>query len=650
MALSGTINGSTSNQYIDCKIVWSATQSVENNTSTITAILYYSRNNTGYTTKGNYQGSITINGVETTDTEYKDIAISYQSNTEAFRATVVVPHNADGTKNVAISATGRINGTSLHSTSLSGTITLNQIERKATITAAPNFNDEENPKITYSNPAGSAVSSLQACISLTGAADDIAYRDISKSGTSYTFNLTDAERNVLRNATKDANNRTVRFYVKTVIGGTTYTSYLTKTLSIVNAVPVINPTAVDVDADMLLLTGDSNKIVKYYSDIQYAINATVKKGATVKSYDITNGENKSTSASGYFYNTDNATVSFKITDSRGNTASKTVNKTLINYVKLSCGLTVAAPTTDGKINFTISGNYFSGSFGATSNSLTVQYRYNTNGGSYGAWVNVSPTISNGTYKGTVSLADFNYLNSYTFQARAFDKITTVESATKTVKTAPIFDWGKNDFNVNGTIGMAGKGTVLRHSTSNNNLVISANSANDGIILRPNGTDSSTGQAIFYKSGNVSIAGNLTTSGNITTSGKINGYNLGTNKLLWSGGYYMTSGHTITLSEAISSQPNGIVLVWSFYDTDTAAPADYYFNSFFIPKYLVSAKPGMEHSFFLTSGNTLNLCAAKSLYINNTTITGEDGNGNGATGGSGIKYYNNLYVLRYVIGV
>lgn len=113
---------------------------------------------------------------------------------------------------------------------------------------------------------------------------------------------------------------------------------------------------------------------------------------------------------------------------------------------------------------------------------------------------------------------------------------------------------------------------------------------------------------------------------------------------------MTSGHTITLSEAISSQPNGIVLVWSFYDTDTSAPADYYFNSFFIPKYLVSAKPGTEHSFFLTGGNTLNLCAAKSLYINNTTITGEDGNGDSATGGSGIKYYNNLYVLRYVIGV
>ena len=643
MALSGTINGKTNNRYIDVKMDWSATQSYEDNTSKITAKIYYKRNNTGYTTSGTWRGSITINGT-TKSIVNEPYSIVYGTWAEAGSYTLTVKHNADGTKSVALSATGKINGTSLDSTNLSGTIELDKIERKATITAAPNFNDEENPTITYSNPAGTAVSSLQACISLTGAADDIAYRDISKSGTSYTFNLTDAERNVLRNATKDANNRTVRFYVKTVIGSNTLLSYLTKTLSIVNAAPVINPTAVDVDADMLLLTGDSNKIVKYYSDIQYAINATTKKGATVKSYDITCGSQSSSAASGYFYNTDNATVVFKITDSRGNTASQTVNKTLINYVKLSCGLTVAAPTTDGKINFSINGNYFSGSFGATSNSLTVQYRYNTNGGDYGAWVNVSPTISNGTYKGTVSLANFNYLNSYTFQARAFDKITIVESATKTVKTAPIFDWGKNDFNVNGTIGIAGKGAVLRHSTSDNNLVISANSANDGIILRPNGTDSSTGQAIFYKSGNVSIAGNL------NTSGKINGYNPGTNKLLWSGSYQMTSAQSITVSEAISNQTNGIVLVWSFYDEDQGAAADFYFNSFFIPKYFISAKPGMPHSFFLTSGNTLDLCAAKQVFISDTTITGQDNNISTGRSGSGIEFYNNLYVLRYVIGV
>jgi hypothetical protein len=71
----------------------------------------------------------------------------------------------------------------------------------ATITYAPNFNDESNPTIKYNNPAGKTVTSLQACISLDGSKADVSYRNIPKKGTSYTFDLTDEERNVLRENT-----------------------------------------------------------------------------------------------------------------------------------------------------------------------------------------------------------------------------------------------------------------------------------------------------------------------------------------------------------------------------------------------------------------------------------------------------------------
>lgn len=107
------------------------------------------------------------------------------------------------------------------------------------ITSAPNFNDEANPTIQYTNEAGNTVTSLQACISLTGATDNIAYRDIPKTGNSYTFNLTTAERNTLRNATTGTS-RTVKFYIKTVAGGNTYFSSVTKTLSIINANPTFS--------------------------------------------------------------------------------------------------------------------------------------------------------------------------------------------------------------------------------------------------------------------------------------------------------------------------------------------------------------------------------------------------------------------------
>ena len=48
----GTIYGTTANENIDSKIEWSSTVNVENNSSTVTAALYYKRNNTGFPTYG----------------------------------------------------------------------------------------------------------------------------------------------------------------------------------------------------------------------------------------------------------------------------------------------------------------------------------------------------------------------------------------------------------------------------------------------------------------------------------------------------------------------------------------------------------------------------------------------------------------------
>ena len=105
--------------------------------------------------------------------------------------------------------------------------------------------------------------------------------------------------------------------------------------------------------------------------------------------------------------------------------------------------------------------------------------------------------------------------------------------------------------------------------------------------------------------------------------------------------------SITLSEAISKQPNGIVLVFSYY-TDGAIQ-NYNFNSFFVSKHLVALQKGCGHSFTMfASGFATG--ATKYLYINDTTITGYAGNQGGGTGATGISYSNSNYVLRYVIGV
>lgn len=130
---SGTINGSTGNQYIDAKIEWASTPDTEKNQSYVTARLYYKRNNVGYTTQGTGTFSITINGNKTTATKY--VTITEDGWVKVAEAAEMVSHASDGTKSITISASGRIPDTSLTSTSVSGTATLNTIPRASVISS-----------------------------------------------------------------------------------------------------------------------------------------------------------------------------------------------------------------------------------------------------------------------------------------------------------------------------------------------------------------------------------------------------------------------------------------------------------------------------------------------------------------------------------
>jgi hypothetical protein len=111
---------------------------------------------------------------------------------------------------------------------------------------------------------------------------------------------------------------------------------------------------------------------------------------------------------------------------------------------------------------------------------------------------------------------------------------------------------------------------------------------------------------------------------------------------------MSKSQTATLSEAISDQTNGIVLVFSRYSSGTAQ--DYHFQTHFVPKAQVVNHHGCGHTFLLSTDGAFGSFGAKYLYINDSTIVGNDINTSSGTGDCGIKYTNNGFVLRYVIGV
>lgn len=118
------------------------------------------------------------------------------------------------------------------------------------------------------------------------------------------------------------------------------------------------------------------------------------------------------------------------------------------------------------------------------------------------------------------------------------------------------------------------------------------------------------------------------------------------KLLWSGGYYMNEDHTITISN-VQDQDHGIVLVFSKY-SDGAAQ-NHNFNTFFIPKSVIKDNAGRGFAFTMHDNSFLTACT-KYLYISSTTISGHANNSGTGTGRTGITYNNKAYVLRAVYGV
>ncbi len=336
-----------------------------------------------------------------------------------------IQHNTDGTKSISISASWNANNPYVLSSggsqtlSASTTLALTSIPRQAQIKGADDFNDEQNPTLTYNNMAGGNVQSLQACISLTGAKDDIAYRDISKTGSSYTFNLTDAERNILRNATTGGNSRSVIFFVKTVINGTTYYSTLTRTLTIVNANPTVGTiTYQDTNSSVVAITKNNQHIVQNKSLLSVSFTApTLRKGATLVSHTfVLNGVTKTSTSNsgsvsfGTVNSATNLTITATVKDSRGNTATVTKTITMLEY-----SLPTAIVTLNRLNNYedatylTVDGTVASVN---NKNSMAIKYQYKQSGGSYGSEVTIQDNV-----KVTLSL---NKNNEYIFKVTVTD--------------------------------------------------------------------------------------------------------------------------------------------------------------------------------------------------------------------------------------
>lgn len=419
----------TSNQYIVYDIVVTENStSIPNNTSSVNVKVRAWRTNQGYTTDGAGTCYVNIDGTNYSESwEYGDKPLTYRSFTVLFDKTVTIPHNADGSKKIYVSA--YISHSRFSSNSQGFNVTLTTIPRQANLTSAPNFYDTDNPTINYSNPAGniSAITSLQACISLTGAQADVPYRNISKTGTSYTFNLTQAERNTLLAACPNSNTLSVRFIVRTVLSGQTYYSTLIRTMTVKNANPTITGASyLDTNSTTTAITNNNQQIIQNNSTVRFAFTSLAAlKYATLSKVEITVNAVKVTSNLsgssvsnktvdfGTINSTSNLSASIKLTDSRGNTTTQS-----LNIIMLAWSLPTAIISLSRKSNYydetylTVNADYSSLD---NKNSITIQYQYKeTSGSTWSALTTIQDEVTE-----TISLDN---TKSFNFKIIVADRI------------------------------------------------------------------------------------------------------------------------------------------------------------------------------------------------------------------------------------
>ena len=329
MALSGNITNSIHSGHYTLRISWSATQNISANTSTITAKMYLVQDPSWSLSISSRSNTCTIDGVATSFTSPK---ISSNGGSTILLGTVsrTVNHNADGSRNVGISATFNINatlsGTKYTSITASATVSLDTIPRVSSFTLSAS-------SVVLGNPITISITRQS-----TAFTHRIKYSWGQQTGTIATGVATSQVWTVplsLASYITASTSGTCYITVETMNGSTVIGS---QTKSFTGTVPttiVPSITAVSLsDPSGNVPESFGGLFIKGKSTLRVVTAATGSYGSTISSYSV--------QANGATYSSNDATtgvlnasgtlnVAITVTDSRGRTASTTRTITVHDY-------------------------------------------------------------------------------------------------------------------------------------------------------------------------------------------------------------------------------------------------------------------------------------------------------------------------------
>ena len=352
MALSGSI---TTNKYstsshgdIGLQLSWSATQSIANNTSTIKWTL----KSVGSMSSGYYVQAAPITVVIAGKTVVSQTSRFNMKGGGGYKKTgsFTVTHNADGTKAISASIKAAIYSASVNCTA-SGSWALNKINRYALISAVDAFTDETNPKITFTNPAGTEmVTNLKIRMVWKDTLDveqSTSYVNIPEAdwaGGDITLDL-GSYRNALRTACPNSSNLSVTFDLQSTMNETDYHHEKASSMEIVNASPIANTVSyLEMDDNVYEdVTHDRSIIIQKQSTLRIKmVEATAQKASSIASYGLNfNGVDYVPSAEQDYVYTDfvkpdisgTYTATFTITDSRGFVTTTSIDIPVLDWAK-----------------------------------------------------------------------------------------------------------------------------------------------------------------------------------------------------------------------------------------------------------------------------------------------------------------------------
>ena len=375
-----------------------------------------------------------------------------------------ITHNSDGTKSLSLSASAKNTYWNINK-SLSATVDLPKINRLATVTSASNFTDEENPTLSFSNPAGFTVYPYLNFYDNNNNLVYQLYRNSETITSPYTWNITDEERSDLWQATNKQQKYKVNVGVDTYNGTTKLgNNSKAQTMTYVNAEPSQSTVFTEINPKVIDVLGNANAdtIIQNVSQLKLVSTPIVKKSATVSKilfeHNNLSVEDKE-SPYEYTFTVINSKFKVTIVDSRGYSIPTEYTKSIIEYIPIDItqySFKRYNPTSsDIVFNATI--KYKQTTFKNTANVPTIKWKVGEQG--------TLNTISSSDYtmdttKDTITITNLvlsnvlSYQNSEKMYLYVNDLLTQDTENMIVTKGIPTFDAGSHDFQVNGDLFVA----------------------------------------------------------------------------------------------------------------------------------------------------------------------------------------------------